>query len=65
MSRGEIGAASGLEHEEILLACIANSLKGNSAVECYKSTLVLHGDPEQVHVGELPWTVDSRCIEHA
>ncbi len=65
MSAGESGAASGLEQEEILLACIANGLKGNSAVECYKSSLVLHGDPEQVHVGNLPWTVDSGCIEHA
>ena len=55
---------SGLQHHEISLGCVLNSLERNPAIECHESSAVPNGEAEQVHVRNLPRTVDPRCIEY-
>ena len=57
--------ASGLQHHEVFLGCMPNSLKRNPAIECYESSAMPNGEAEQVHIRNLPRTVDPRCIENS
>lgn len=54
---------SGLEDHEIPLGRLANSLQWNPAIERHKPALMLRGEAKQIHVRNLPWTVDAGCIE--
>jgi hypothetical protein len=56
--------ASGLQHHKVFLGSAPNSLKRNPAIERYEPSRIPNGEAEQIHVGNLPRTVDPRCIEY-
>lgn len=54
-----------MQYHEILLRRPLNGLKRYPAIKCYESSVMPNSEAEQVHVRDLPWTVDPRCIEYS
>jgi hypothetical protein len=56
--------ASGLQYHQVFVSGAPNSLKRNPAIECYESSAIANGEAEQIHVSDLPRTMNPRCIEY-
>ena len=56
--------ASGLQHHEVFLSGTPDRLQRNPSIEAYESSAIPNGEAKQVHVRNLPRTVDPRYIEH-
>lgn len=66
--RGQAGGGardSSLKHHEIPVGRLPNGLERNPAIERHKTAFVMRGEAEQVHVGNLPRTMDSCWVEHS